>query len=83
MRVYLKTSSKSQVTSHKSPIPNPKFYPLILSRHQGEILKIPCSKFQVPRSKNGRAMENLENHRLLSASVYGSLPNPGGNESVF
>ncbi len=37
----------------------------------------------VPRSWNGTAMGNLENHRRLSASVYGSLPNPGANESVF
>ena len=28
-------------------------------------------------------MGNLENHRRLSASVYGSLPHPGANESVF
>ena len=50
MRVNLKASSqlssKQQVTSPQSQV-----LPPLLSRHQGEILKIPCSKFQVPRSK--------------------------------
>ena len=83
MRVNLKASSQftihsSQfpVPSNKSQVPNPKFYPLIFSQHQEEILKM-------PRSGNGTAMGNLENHRRLSASVYGSLPHPGANESVL
>ncbi len=48
MRVYLKTSSKSQVTSPQSPIPSstPLYYLDI-----GEILKIPSSKSHVPRTE--------------------------------
>ena len=51
------------------PVPSSKFYPLILSRPQAEILKISSSKFQAPESKR----ENLENHRYLSASFFHSL----------
>ena len=73
-------SNKFQSTSHKSPIPSstPLYYLDIRERSLS-----PCSKSHVPNSRNERAMGNLENHRRLSASVYGSLPHSGANESVF
>ena len=50
MRVNLNV--QFPVISSKQQVPNPKFYPLILSRLQGEILKIPRSPFRF-RNGNG------------------------------
>ncbi len=48
-------SSQFPVISSKQQVTNPKFYPLILSRHQGEILKslfqVPSPTFQIPGTK--------------------------------
>ena len=54
MRVNLKASSQFPVISSKQQVTSPQsqvLSPYLISRHQGEILKIPRSKFQVPRSK--------------------------------
>ena len=67
-------SSKSQVP--KQQVLNPKFLYYLDIRERS-------LRSLVPRSGNGTVMGNLENHRRLSASVYGSLPNPGANELFF
>ena len=64
-------SNKSQITS----------YPLILSRLQGEILKIPRSQFQAPSPRNGNGAFGkswtsecvLFSFIVLSGEAYGEI----------
>ena len=67
--------------SSKQQVPNHKFYPLILSRLQGEILKIPRSQFQAPSPRNGNGAFGkswtsecvLFSFIVLSGEAYGEI----------
>ena len=67
------STTRHPVPSNKSQVPNPNFYPLILSRHQGEILKIPCSKSQVPSPKSIRFQVPNFKFQVQSPECTGSL----------